>query len=44
MYWIEDTVPWDDPVYPEDIDEDSPSPDEAEENVSEFVPSRSVSE
>jgi hypothetical protein len=43
-YWIEHAVPWGDPVYPEDTDEDSPSPGDTEESGSEFVPSGSISE
>jgi hypothetical protein len=43
-YWMEELVPWHDPVYPEDVDEESPSPADTEESGSEFLPSRSVSE
>jgi len=44
-YWIEETVPWAETVYPDEemFDEESPSPVD-EESGSEFTPSGSISE
>ena len=45
MFWREPLVPWDEPVYPEEMDdEESPSVADEEENGSEFIPSGSASE
>ena len=41
---MEEFVPWNDPVYPENVDEESPSPADTEGSGSEFLPSRSGSE
>ena len=45
-YWIEEIVPWGEPVYPEEekYGEESPSPVDEEESGSEFTPSGSTSE
>ena len=44
-YWIEETVSWPEPIYPDEevYGEESPSPIE-KESGSEFVPSGSASE
>ena len=44
MFWTEQPVPWDEPIYPEMDDDESPSPADEEESGSEFVPSGSASE
>jgi hypothetical protein len=45
MFWREPIVPWDEPVYPEELDdEESPSVADEEESGSEFIPSGSASE
>ena len=45
MFWREPIVPWDEPVYPEELDdEESPSIADEEESGSEFIPSGSASE
>jgi len=45
MFWREPFVPWDEPVYPEEMDdEESPSTADEEESGSEFIPSESASE
>ena len=45
MFWTEPIVPWDEPVYPEEMDdEESPSTADEEESESEFISSGSASE
>ena len=45
-YWIEETVPWAEPVYPEEERHciEGPSHVDEEESGSEFMPSGSTSE
>jgi hypothetical protein len=44
-YWIEDRVPWGEPMYPsEDSGEESPSTVDEEGSGSEFAPSGSTSD
>ena len=44
-YWIEQVVPWDEPIYPDEerYNEESLSPVD-EESGSEFIPSGDISE
>jgi hypothetical protein len=45
MFWKEPFVLWDEPVYPEEMDdEESLSAADEEESGSEFIPSESASE
>ena len=45
MFWREPLVPWDEPIYPEEMDdEESPIAADEEESGSDFVPSGSASE
>ena len=42
-YWIESLVDWGEPIYPEEVDERSPSPVEEEESGSDYRPHSSSS-
>ena len=42
--WVEPLVPWGEPVYPEEVYDEIPSPLDEEESGSEFVSSESTSE
>lgn len=45
MFWREPFVSWDEPVYPEEMDDgESPVAADEEESGSEFIPSGSASE
>ena len=45
MFWTEARVSWEEPVYPDEIDDhETSSPADEEESGSEFVPSGSASE
>jgi hypothetical protein len=45
-YWIEEIVPWGEPMYPDEekYGDESPSLVDEEESGSEFTPSESISE